>query len=160
VLELGHGPGHLQVALKQNGVFSAGVDASRQMSAIARRRLRRAGVSIELILGYAQYLAFKSESFAQVIATFPADFILEETTLAEIYRVLTRDGQFVVILGGWLTGRSLCRRLFGWLLGRSARHELNQIQRWLAPFQKAGFQTEGRILDRAGSQVFLILASK
>ena len=160
VLELGHGPGHLQLILKQNGVASVGIDLSRQMSAIARRRLRHDGYPADLILGYAQSLAFDSNSFSQVVATFPSEYITEGQTLAEISRVLAPDGKLVVILGGWLTGYSLCQQMTGWLLGGAARHELSHLKRWLEPFQKAGFRAEARIVDLSDSQLLMILATK
>src|SRR5688572_31722362 len=39
VLELGHGPGHLQHALLNRGLFTVGLDESAQMGLLARRRL-------------------------------------------------------------------------------------------------------------------------
>jgi SAM-dependent methyltransferase len=160
VLELGHGPGHLQVALKQKGIFSVGLDASRSMSAIARRRLLRNKFPAEIILSYAQNLAFASGFFSNVVATFPSDYIFDESTPAEIYRVLAQHGRLVVIMGGWLTGQNLCQRLTGWLLGRPVQSELEHTPRWLEPFQKAGFSTQTKIIDLADSQLFMILASK
>jgi SAM-dependent methyltransferase len=160
VLELGHGPGHLQVALKRKGISCIGVDASRQMSGIAHRRLRRAGYSVELINGYAQKLPFAPGSFSQIVATFPSEYIFEEQTLMDVYRILTLEGKLVVIMGGWLSGQGVCQRLVGWLLGSAAQHKLDHLQCWLEPFHRAGFSTEGKIIDLVNSQVFLILASK
>jgi SAM-dependent methyltransferase len=130
------------------------------MSTIARHRLQRGAFPVDLILGYAQNLAFASNSFSQVVATFPSDYIFEKPTLFEIYRVLAQDGQLVVILGGWLTGHSRCQRLLGWLLRSTARHELDHFQRWLEPFQKAGFDTQVSIFDLEDSQIFMVLATK
>jgi hypothetical protein len=42
ILEIGHGPGHLQLTLQAAGKFAVGLDASFQMSRQAQRRLRGA----------------------------------------------------------------------------------------------------------------------
>ncbi len=41
VLEIGHGPGHLQSILSGRGVQAIGIDVSHRMGLIARQRLRR-----------------------------------------------------------------------------------------------------------------------
>ena len=96
VLELGFGPGHLQQALAAHPVV-AGLDASPQMAALAARRLRRAGYAPRLACGQAQALPFPSATFDTVVATFPAEYILDPRTHAEIRRVLAPGGRLVVV---------------------------------------------------------------
>ncbi len=96
VLELGFGPGHLQLALAGRP-GAAGLDASPQMVAIAARRLRRAGHAPRLARGLAQALPFRSASFDTVVATFPAEYILDERTHAELRRVLAPGGRIVIV---------------------------------------------------------------
>src|SRR5512143_2186632 len=43
LLELGHGPGHLQRILRDRGLASVGLDESAPMGNLARKRLRQAG---------------------------------------------------------------------------------------------------------------------
>src|SRR5512143_1971128 len=78
VLELGHGPGHLQAALHRKGIASIGVDESPQMGKIAYKRLTRIGFTPRLINGHGQMIPFAIESFHQVVATFPAEYILDK----------------------------------------------------------------------------------
>lgn len=95
-LELGFGPGYLQLALAgRPGV--AGLDASRQMAALAARRLRSAGHRPRLVRGVAQRLPFPAATFQTVVATFPAEYILDPATHAEIRRVLAPGGRIVVV---------------------------------------------------------------
>lgn len=160
ILELGYGPGHLQQELAQKGLHVYGIDASRQMSRLAARRLQRAGLPIRLTIGYAQMACFPSQSFEQVVATFPSNYLLKPACLGEIWRLLVPGGRLVVIPAAWNTGRRPCQRflvgalrLIGW--GRPPQREA-----WLALFQQAGFSAERRIIDLPGSQVLLFLADK
>src|SRR5947209_4463599 len=88
VLELGCGTGYFQAALAGAGITYAGCDASPQMLRQARRRLRRAGVPLHVLQSRAQHLPFPSAAFSDVVATFPAPYILDPATLAEVRRVL------------------------------------------------------------------------
>src|SRR5512143_1827971 len=54
VLEIGHGPGHLQLDLRQTGRQVMGLDESRQMGRLARNRLLRGRFTeINLVRGIA-----------------------------------------------------------------------------------------------------------
>src|SRR5512139_2655394 len=47
VLEIGHGPGHLLIALARSGHLQpVGIDLSPQMIRLARRNIRQAGVDV------------------------------------------------------------------------------------------------------------------
>ncbi|MEI7772873.1 MAG: class I SAM-dependent methyltransferase, partial [Chloroflexales bacterium] len=80
VLEIGFGPGHLQLALAAAGRPACGVDSSPQMISIARRRLRRAGHPARLARGSAQQIPLASAAFDTVLATFPAEYIADPRT--------------------------------------------------------------------------------
>ncbi len=96
VLELGFGTGYLQAALAgRPGV--AGLDASPQMARLAARRVRRHGYTPRLARGVAQALPFAAASFDTVLATFPAEYIFDPTTHAEIRRVLAPEGRLVLL---------------------------------------------------------------
>src|SRR5512146_855415 len=45
VLEIGHGPGHLQRVLLSRGLVAVGIDESAQMGRLAQRNLRRGALS-------------------------------------------------------------------------------------------------------------------
>ena len=123
VLELGHGPGHLLVALAQRGLVPAGLDRSPHMGRLARRRSTRAGLPVPLVRARAQALPFGDGCFDSAVATFPTQFIVDPATLQEMARVLRTPqpaegcsgGRLVVVAGARLTGRDPLSRFIGWL---------------------------------------------
>src|SRR3712207_364685 len=102
VLELGCGTGYFQLALALAGIPHIGYDASPQMLRRARRRLRGAGLEAHLVRGRGEELPAQDACFTDVVATFPAPYLFDPRTLAEIRRVLDRKGQLVIVDGGVL----------------------------------------------------------
>ncbi len=167
VLELGHGPGHLQLALAQQGAWVTGLDRSRQMGQIARRRLRRAsgaaGRGPALVNGLAQTLPYAAESFTQVVATFPTEYLFAPQTLAEVYRVLQNGGSLVVLPTAWITGKSLAQRAAAGLFritGQSPEFDQTDQRQLTEPFRIQGFETKTELVMLKGSTVFVIIAEK
>lgn len=118
VLEIGFGPGHLQMALRAAGFLTFGVDESMPMIKTARRHLQRTGiVPLNLVRGQAEALPFACECFDCVVATFPGAFILAFPTLTSIWWVLRPGGRLVVLLGSTIGGDSLYVRFLRWLFG-------------------------------------------
>jgi ubiquinone/menaquinone biosynthesis C-methylase UbiE len=111
VLELGYGPGHLQLELLAAGYAAAGLDASAQMARTAARRLRAAGHAPGVVRGLAQSLPFAAAAFDGVVATFPTAYIAAPETLAEVQRVLAPGGRLVVVPEAGLAGDGPLRRL-------------------------------------------------
>lgn len=97
ILELAHGPGHLHLALRQQGYPTVGVDLSPQMGRIARQRLQRAGLNCTLARANVMCLPFPAETFGCVVSTFPTEFIFAGQTLREAARVLVDGGRFIVV---------------------------------------------------------------
>jgi SAM-dependent methyltransferase len=112
VLELGFGTGHLLGTLAEVGAWSvAGIDESRQMARITRARLRKERApQAALVVGRAQLLPIKSGTLNSVVATFPADFIIEPESLGEIRRVLEARGRLVLLPIASLSIPRLVRR--------------------------------------------------
>jgi ubiquinone/menaquinone biosynthesis C-methylase UbiE len=104
VLELGFGPGSLLDVLKENGFTVLGVDRSRQMSKMARRRLRKtvkpqnSPQNETVIRAEAEHIPVMPGCFDTVLATFPTRYIFHPGTLAEIKRLLKPEGRLVVLL--------------------------------------------------------------
>src|SRR5262249_27324018 len=109
ILEMGHGPGHLQRILLSRNLFTVGIDESAEMSRLAKRNLtRRASSShnnpldiayaqINLTRGVAQSLPFSNASFDTILATFPTEYINDPNTLSEVKRCLSNGGKLIVL---------------------------------------------------------------
>lgn len=162
VLEVGFGPGHLQVALHKKGLRAFGLDESRQMLRQAANRLREGGFPVRLGRGQAQYLPFPAHSFDRVVATFPSEYIFDPHTLDEIWRVLVPGGRLVVVPIAWVTGGRLLERAAAWLLRLTNRDLAGRSWRPLieARFVAAGFEVSSEIVEQPYSRVVLILAHK
>ena len=159
VLELGFGPGHLQSALTSGGVPAFGVDTSPQMACLASRRLIQNNQTHHLANAYAQHLPFADQSFQQVAATFPPEFILAEDTFSEAYRVLAPGGSLVVLPTVWITGRKILEKIAAWIFDIT-----NQAPSWddriLEYFTKAGFQPRLERASHKSWSVVIVLAKK
>ena len=110
-LEMASGTGNLLIDLAEAGFRPCGLDLSPYMVRITRRKLRRRGLAVPLCRGRAQALPFADGVFDSVVSTFPAEFILQPTTLREVARVLRPGGRAVVIAEARLAGRGLLSRL-------------------------------------------------
>jgi ubiquinone/menaquinone biosynthesis C-methylase UbiE len=114
VLEIGHGPGHLQLLMRERGLRVAGIDLSAQMGRITQRRLLRALGSqrpAELARADAQALPFPDQIFDAVVSTFPAEFIFASATLQGIARVLKPGGHLVIVPTAGFRGSGPATRL-------------------------------------------------
>lgn len=162
ILELGHGPGHLQrVLLAQPPVGnlkidSVAIDESAQMGTLAKRRL---GASHKLTRSLAQHLPFQNNSFDTVIATFPTDYIFNASTLSELKRCLSDSGRLIVLPAAFPKSGFL-----KWLYkitGESPQELDESIKsKFKEPFANAGFQTEVQILDVKSSRLLIVIANK
>jgi ubiquinone/menaquinone biosynthesis C-methylase UbiE len=156
ILELGHGPGHLQRLLLNRGLFAIAIDESTQMGRLAKRRL---GTSHRLTRGISQSLPFPSESFDCVVATFPTEYIYDQRTLAEVKRVLRSGGRLVVLPVTYPKSGFL-----QWLykITRESPTAFDEAikERLQTPFQKAGFIVEIKIIELESSRLIILLAEK
>jgi ubiquinone/menaquinone biosynthesis C-methylase UbiE len=185
VLEIGHGPGHLQRILltfrhrsgQARNLFAVGIDESAQMGRLAKRNLTRRSSSlrssqqanfpssqpdytqINLTRGVGQHLPFRDESFDTVVATFPTEYITDPGTLAEVKRCLSDGGRFIVLPAAWPKNR-----LLDWLfkVTNQAPSEALEIVRskLREPFAGAGFETEVRTLDVQSGTLLIVLTTK
>lgn len=106
VLELACGTGYVQRALARQNIPTVGMDGSPFMLGHTRRKLARAGLPATLVQAYTQRLPFADGTFSDVVATFPAEYILDWQTHAEVWRVLREGGQFILIDAGYFVQRT------------------------------------------------------
>jgi len=156
ILEIGHGPGHLQRVLVGRQGVAVGIDESAQMGYLAKRNTDG---SARLTRGLAQHLPFPSGSFDTIVSTFPADFITDAHTLAEVKRCLSNGGRFIVLPVAWPKNPFL-----DWLFrvtGESPSEAVELVMsKFKAPLVQAGFETEVRTLDVKSSLLLIVVAKK
>jgi len=154
ILEIGHGPGHLQRILLRRGLVAVAIDESRQMSYLAKRRTDG---SARLTRGLAQRLPFASKSFDTVVSTFPSEYIFDPRTMSEAKRCLSDGGRFIV-----LPVALPKNRLLDWLFkitGEAPSEAMDAVKSKLKePFVRAGFETEVRTLDVRSSLLLIVAA--
>jgi ubiquinone/menaquinone biosynthesis C-methylase UbiE len=156
VLELGHGPGHLQLAMAQRGLTPVGLDFSPQMGTIALRRLEKGRVRPRLVRARAQALPFADGALPQIVATFPTEYIIHPLTIEEIKRVLTPSGKIVVVAAANITGTSVPARFLEWLYritGQRAPELSEARQAW----SKTGLRLEIEQVSTPKAHVLVIL---
>lgn len=158
ILELGHGPGHLQVAIGNRQMESYGIDASGQMGRQARRRINRNRGVPRLARATAEALPFPSGCFGTVVATFPSEYIFTQATLAETLRVLHPGGDLVVLFGAWPAGDRLSDRLIAWLYRITGQlpPERQSLEKLVGHFAKAGFEAKSEWILHDSTQLFVL----
>jgi ubiquinone/menaquinone biosynthesis C-methylase UbiE len=186
ILEIGHGPGHLQRVIltlrhgsgQARKLITVGIDESAQMGRLAKRNLTRRSSSsrlsqqasfpslsqpdytqINLTRGIGQQLPFRGESFDTIVATFPTEYITDPDTLAEVKRCLSNGGRFIVLPAAWPRNPFL-----DWLFkvtSQSPTEALEIVKSKLRePFVQTGFETEVRTLDVQSGRLLIVLARK
>ena len=161
ILEIGHGPGHLQRLLLSRGLVTVAIDESAPMGRLAKRNTARKAV---LARALAQGLPFADASFDTVIATFPAEYINDPLTLAEVKRCLSDGGRFIVLPVALQMGRKPLDRVM--LLLFRVTHQspvdpLEEVKEKLrAPFVKSGFEVDIQELQVKSSLLLVIISSR
>ena len=158
VLEIGSGTGYLQRALHRSKIQAVGLDVSRQMLRLARRKVARDGAQAVLLQAVGQHLPFADGQFSDVVATFPSEYILEQATLGEVWRVLEPGGQLLLIDAAQFNRRDaytaavdVAYRATQQIRSEDARPRLLEAQ---------GFAVETRWLPVRDSHVQLLVATK
>lgn len=170
VLEVGHGPGHMLLALQNKGLAVVGLDLSAYMGRQAQKRTQR---TVPLAQGAVQELPFATAVFDTVLATFPTDYMVDPATLASVSRILKRDGRFIIVPEGHLNGQGILYRIIDWLFEitgqRQGAFEVANGRVWPSEtlwqpirqrFQDAGFELSVERIQLARSGVTILVAHK
>lgn len=156
ILELGHGPGHLQRILLDRNLFAVAMDESAQMGTLAKRRI---GKSHKLARALAQKIPFASDSFDSLLSTFPTEYIFDKQTLSEAHRVLRNRGRLIVLLAAWPKNP-----LLAWLFkvtGESPPDTYESVKsKTKNALVHAGFKLEIQIVEVKSSNLLIALAIK
>ena len=167
ILELGHGPGHLQTKLNRLEKSTFGIDVSEKMVRIAAQRLQDCNYIPCLVVGRAHDLPYPDHTFKRVVATFPSEYINSRETLKEIWRVLDQSGELIILITAWITGDKFIEKLAAWIFhvtGQApdpihlgiAKQDFFQ----LSTAQEVGFQVTSHFIDLDSSRVMILQAKK
>ena len=154
ILELGHGPGHLQRTLLDRGLVAVAIDESAPMGTLAKRNI---GNSHRLARAIAQKIPFATETFDTVISTFPSEYIFDMQTLSEAHRVLRSSGRLIVLLAAQ-PGNPLLDWLFK-VTGQSPPESYESIKSKIKEtLAEANFKSEFQIVEVKSSNLFVVIA--
>jgi len=162
VLELGFGPGHLQVEIIQKGLRGYGLDESPQMVRQASRRIRNKHLSATLVRGLAQQLPFQTY-FDCVVTTFPSEYIFNPITIKEIYRVLVPGGKLVMLLTAMPGNQNLLTKLYErafQLAYRGKSPVENRLEEIIQIYRMEGFRIRKTYLERKFVTLLLLIGEK
>lgn len=159
VLEIGIGTGKNSCCYP-SGVSITGIDVAERMLPIARRRLRRQGMSIDLVQADVLDLPFDSAAFDTAVSSFVFCSVPDPLRgLGELRRVVRPEGR-ILMLEHMQEGRqpaaapgSLLRQLAGRLLGPEIRNRLT-----IAHVQQARLEIESIRPGRSEQREWLIAA--
>lgn len=163
VLEIGFGPGHLQVEMIRRGFQVYGLDESEQMVRQAARRIKKQGQTVDLTRGLAQCMPF-TKYFETIVATFPSEYVFDPRTIKEINRVLVPDGKLIILLSvmpphGSVLNKILIRASELFFLERPNPLE-NRLEQITQEYQKEGLAIKKVSLERKAYRVILLIGEK
>lgn len=158
VLDLGCGTGTLVVLLKRKYPTAeiVGVDPDPKALQRAQKKVRRAGVAVQLDEGFADELPYEAGTFDRVLSSFMLHHLEEherEKTLREVLRVLKPAGTFHLL--DFAGGEDKAPGRLGRMVNSHARLEDNSQQRILQLMRRAGFVDAEKVKD--GSMLFGLL---
>ncbi len=161
VLELAHGTGDLQVDLLEAGYRTVALDLSNAMGRITQRKLWRKGLRTPILRADVFHLPLKSSSFAAIVCTFPTAFVFRPDMLAELKRILTRDGSADFVLTGQLNGGDRVKALIRGIYRVTGQSSEMLCEEYIhAFFGENGFDAQIEVVDCKGSSAQVVMLQK
>ena len=151
VLDVGCGTGTLIVMLKRrySAVEVVGVDPDSKALQRARKKVGRAGVSVQLDHGFADELPYGEQSFDRVFSSFMFHHLDEderERTSREVLRVLKPGGSFHLLD---FVSNETSHGFFERLFAGHALMKTNTSERILQLITRAGFTNVMKVKERS-----------
>ena len=151
VLDVGCGTGTLIVMLKRrySAVEVVGVDPDSKALQRARKKVGRAGVSVQLDQGFADELPYGEQSFDRVFSSFMFHHLDEderERTSREVLRVLKPGGSFHLLD---FVSNETSHGFFERLFAGHALMKTNTSERILQLITRAGFTNVMKVKERS-----------
>ncbi len=165
VLEVGFGTGDLLIEMARRGWAVWGLDLSPAMHRITARKLRKHGLRVPRTRAWAEAMPFPDAAFDAVVATFPAEFILQRPALCEFARVLRSPdpaegrpgGRLIVTGASFVVDDPALHCVFQRVFGSAAA---DQRFAWIEHVAQAGLQVS--VVEQPGRWVRpqIIIAEK
>ena len=158
VLDIGCGTGTVVVLLKRKFPTAqiVGLDPDPKALRRAQKKVRRAGVAVQLDQGFADELPYEEGAFDRVLSSFMFHHLEEpdrEKMLREVLRVLKPRGSFHLL--DFAGGEDRAHGRWGRLVNSHALLKDNSQQRILQQMKRAGFANAEKVKD--GSMLFGLL---
>jgi ubiquinone/menaquinone biosynthesis C-methylase UbiE len=168
VLEIGFGPGHLQIDLIAKDIKTVGIDESMDMCGLFSKnyyicnnnRINGYTHLINICQSLSQSIPFSRNSFFSAISTFPSEYIFSKNTCSELFRVLAPGGRLIVIPTAVVTGGSFFGRIVSLFYLPIIRASSSVDSLICAPLRETGFDVYTNEIVLPGSRVAVILAEK
>lgn len=145
VLETGFGTGALLLALAERGFEVTGLEPSHQMQRMTGRRLEQFHLPIRRVWGRSEAMPFRADCFDNVLSTFPSNYILDDRTIREVFRILNSDGRWVVLGLGVVFNSGFKRWVTDLWMGRG---EERLIPIFIEKMEAFGFHV--KLIDHQG----------
>jgi ubiquinone/menaquinone biosynthesis C-methylase UbiE len=158
VLDIGCGTGTLVVLLKRKYATAhiVGLDPDPKALRRAKKKVRRAGVTVQLDQGFADELPYEKSTFDRVLSSFMFHHLEDqdrEKMLREVLRVLRPGGSFHLL--DFAGGEDGSHGHWGRLVNSHARLKDNSQERILQLMSRAGFVNAAKVKE--GSMLFGLL---
>ena len=138
ILEIGVGPGSLLLTMAKRGFKVTGIELQYNMAYEARKRVKQAGFDIDILHQPVYHLPFKDEIFDCIVLTFVLAEIADlDRAIAEMKRVLKREGKIIIIAGGMPQDKNLIAKILFKLVSPQTTLRLERDNK--AHFERYGF---------------------